>query len=427
MTISAFRQEFERHVTIIEQAVAQLTADQLLLAPYPGGNSVTALLTHISSFLTARFADLLTVDSNNRPWRNHASDIASTKRQVVVRSEWEIALATVRGELAGLLDSDLGAPLRLGDQRITLDEGLNRFGAHFAYHAGQIVSASRFILGTAWKPLQSQPLRKPLEHHLIAGAQGPIAVALARPAGEGPHPAVLIGQEGLGVTGHLLGLAHRFAAAGYLAVLPDLYSRDAERRNLHESEVLAHLPLARQADPAAAIAALPAAQQAAARRVVAWFNGRDTSSYQNDFAATLAWARRRQDVKPLQVGAIGFSFGGGLVAQLAAAGAPLAAAVVVYGQLPKPEQLAGVRTPLLGHFAGEDPAINGAIPATAAALAAKGVEFTHTIHPGTKHGFFSETRSVFDPAAAEQVWQSVLGFYARHLQAQTAAHASVAR
>ncbi|GDY14424.1 hypothetical protein LBMAG53_33020 [Planctomycetota bacterium] len=426
MSIAAFRYEFERYVAIIEQAFDQLDDAQLLKQPFPGGTSVTGLLTHASSFLTARFADLLSVDSNNRPWRDHQADLASTKSRAIVRSEWEVALATVRGELARLRDSDLGAPLRLGshDPQPTLAEGLSRFGSHIAYHAGQIVSAARAILGSAWKPLAAKPLRQPLEHHLVTGAHGPIGVAVARPTGAGPHPAVIIGQEGLGVTGHLLGLAHRFAQAGYLAVVPDLYSRDLARRNLHETEVLAYLPLARNADPAAAIAALPERQQAAARRVVGWFAGRDTAAYAGDFAATLAWTGQRSDVRAQHLGAIGFSFGGGLVAQLAASGAPLAAAVVVYGQLPSAAQAAGLKAPVLGHFAGEDQAINANIPAFAEAVASRGGSFAHTIHPGTKHGFFSETRPVFDAAASERVWQSVLGFYATHLQARKAATAA---
>jgi carboxymethylenebutenolidase len=423
MSIAAFRQEFERHVTILEQAVAQLDQEQLLRAPFPGATTVTGLLTHISSFLTARFADFLVVDSNDRPWRNHQADLVATRKRVIVESEWNVALATVRGELAALRDSDLATPVRLGDQRLTVAEALSRFISHFAYHTGQVVTSARILLGTAWQPLQARALRQPLEHHLVSGPQGPLNVVVARPAGAGPHPAVLIGQEGLGVTGHLLGLAHRFAAAGYLAIIPDLYSRDAARRALHEAEVVAHLPLARQADPAAAIAALPAESQAAAQRVVAWFKGRDTSAYQADFAAAFAWARRQPQVRAQHVAAIGFSFGGGLVAQLAATGAPLAAGVIVYGQLPTAEQAAGVRAPLLGHFAGEDPAITGAIPAFASALAAGQQEFPHTIHPGTRHGFFSETRAVHDAAASAKVWQSTLGFLGRHLQA-TAARAA---
>ena len=416
MTIAAFRQEFERHVAILEQALAQLDQDALLRPPFPGATTVTGLATHISSFLTARFADFLVVDTNDRPWRDHQADLASTKPVAVVRAEWNVALATVRGELAGLRDSDLGATLRIGDQRLTLAEGLTRFGSHFAYHTGQVVTSARALLGSAWKPLQVASLRQPLGHYVVSGPQGPLQVAVASPAWPGPHPAVIIGQEGLGVTGHLLGLAQRFAAAGYVAIIPDLYSRDPARRALHESEVAAYLPLARQADPAGAIAALPAAQQAPARRVVAWFKGRDASAYPGDFAATLAWARRQPQVRAQHVGALGFSFGGGLVAQLAASGAPLAAGVVVYGQLPSAEQAAGVRAPLLGHFAGEDPAINAAIPAFAAAQAAQGREFAHVVHPGTRHGFFSETRSVYNAAASEQVWQGALGFFARHLQ-----------
>src|SRR5690606_34010923 len=46
---------------------------------------------------------------------------------------------------------------------------------------------------------------------------------LAVPEGEGPWPGVVVVFEALGATGDMRAQADRFAANGYLAVLPDLY------------------------------------------------------------------------------------------------------------------------------------------------------------------------------------------------------------
>ncbi len=46
---------------------------------------------------------------------------------------------------------------------------------------------------------------------------------LARPAGAGPWPAVLLGFEMFGITGYLRAVAAQVAAAGYLALVPDFY------------------------------------------------------------------------------------------------------------------------------------------------------------------------------------------------------------
>ena len=48
---------------------------------------------------------------------------------------------------------------------------------------------------------------------------------VARPRGEGPHPAMMVFQEALGVNSQLRGVADRYAEAGYVAVAPDLFHR----------------------------------------------------------------------------------------------------------------------------------------------------------------------------------------------------------
>src|SRR5690348_4618284 len=47
----------------------------------------------------------------------------------------------------------------------------------------------------------------------------------ARPLGDGPFPGVVVIHEAFGMVQHTRELVHRFAAAGYLAAAPDLYSR----------------------------------------------------------------------------------------------------------------------------------------------------------------------------------------------------------
>src|SRR5215467_11789288 len=46
---------------------------------------------------------------------------------------------------------------------------------------------------------------------------------LARPAGAGPWPVVLVGFEMFGITEFVRRVAERFAGDGYLALVPDFY------------------------------------------------------------------------------------------------------------------------------------------------------------------------------------------------------------
>ena len=48
----------------------------------------------------------------------------------------------------------------------------------------------------------------------------------SRPAGEGSYPAVIVTMEGMGLMDHHKDIAVRFAGQGYLAIAPDLYTRE---------------------------------------------------------------------------------------------------------------------------------------------------------------------------------------------------------
>ena len=52
---------------------------------------------------------------------------------------------------------------------------------------------------------------------------------LAQPSAGGARPAVIVVQEWWGVDDHIKDVASRFAAAGYFAVAPDLYSRQGHK------------------------------------------------------------------------------------------------------------------------------------------------------------------------------------------------------
>jgi carboxymethylenebutenolidase len=254
-----------------------------------------------------------------------------------------------------------------------------------------------------------------IEQLAFQGPHGPVAASLARPKGVGPFPAVLLLHEGIGVSNHLVELAVRLADAGYLGFVPDLYSHDAARKQLSEREVIRALPLVRSAQRDALISALPPEEQASAKRVLAWFEARDTTTYFTDTLAAASFLRRHRAVRSDAVASIGFSLGGGLSAQLASSGAGLAAGVIFYGQGPAPEQAAQLRYPLLGHYAEHDPAITPQVPALAERLRAQGKQLTTFVYLATEHGFFNPARPVYRRDAAELAYERTLQFLSDRL------------
>jgi carboxymethylenebutenolidase len=116
-----------------------------------------------------------------------------------------------------------------------------------------------------------------------------------------------------------------------------------------------------------------------------------------------------------KVGVVGFCYGGGIANMMATRVPDLAAAVPFYGLQPKPEEVVGIRAPLLIHYAENDDRINAGIPAYEQALKANKVRYQIYKYPGTQHGFNNDTTPRYDPAAATLAWQRTVDFLKRNL------------
>jgi carboxymethylenebutenolidase len=204
---------------------------------------------------------------------------------------------------------------------------------------------------------------------------------------------VLVLHEAFGLTDQMRGHADHLAGAGYLALAPDLYSWGPTARCV-----------------AATMVALTRRQ------------GRV-------FADIEAGRRFLADHERSngRVGVIGFCMGGGLALAAAPAGG-FAAAAPNYGQVPKDAErtLAGI-CPVVASFGERDPMLRGHAERLGVALDALGVEHDLKVYPGATHGFMN-TRSGtvprvseallrlrYDPAAADDAWERILGFFGRQL------------
>jgi carboxymethylenebutenolidase len=106
---------------------------------------------------------------------------------------------------------------------------------------------------------------------------------------------------------------------------------------------------------------------------------------------------------------LGFSLGAGLA--LSCAARSLGNAVVVFYGTAPPDRLAGLRVPVLGHFAETDefePA--AAVTALFDWLRREGVPATARTYPGTGHWFAEPSRPAYDAIAAARAWEATLAF-----------------
>ncbi len=220
---------------------------------------------------------------------------------------------------------------------------------------------------------------------------------LCRPAGQGPHPGVIVTCEAFGLVEHIKDLARRFAGQGYVAIAPDLYTREGAPNPENMDEVI--------------------------QKMFATPDSRALGDL--DGAAVYVKAQAYSNGK---VGMIGFCSGGRYTLITACGSTNIDAAVDSAGGFiiqdeNTPERpvspidmVANLSCPLMATFGEEDP---NPSPEHAARLKEEldkhGKTYEFLIYPEAGHAFFADYRPSYRAAPAQDMWHQVLLFYGKHL------------
>jgi len=155
--VASIEGEYRRYKQLGEAAFAQVADEQLGVSGEAGGNSIAALVWHVSGNLASRFTDFLHSDGE-KPWRDRESEF---ERRTVARAEldakWEQGWRVLLSALAGLTDAHLAQPVAIRGVALPVVDALHRSLAHTAYHVGQIVFLAKALRGGEWKWLTIPP------------------------------------------------------------------------------------------------------------------------------------------------------------------------------------------------------------------------------------------------------------------------------
>jgi carboxymethylenebutenolidase len=238
---------------------------------------------------------------------------------------------------------------------------------------------------------------QPLEVPTADGAG--LRAELFLPDGAGPHPGVVVLHESFGLNDDIRRICGRFAAAGYAALAPDLYS--------HGTRIVC-----------------------LSRVLVDMVAGGGEREIADVHAARAALAEQPQ-LDATRIAVAGFCQGGGF-ALIAGALPGFSAAAVNYGMVPADRSRLDGLCPVVASYGARD-RIAGANMAKRLEkhLAALGVPRDIKTYDGAGHSFFSRVDGWqgwlaripspmavgYDHDAAEDGWRRMLAFFDEHVRA----------
>src|SRR2546421_1310302 len=202
---------------------------------------------------------------------------------------------------------------------------------------------------------------------------------------KGSGPGVVVIQEWWGLVDHIKDVCDRFSREGYVALAPDLYHGETTK----SPDEAGKLMMALRIDEA-----------------------------EKDLRGAISYLLNHTATTGGRVGTIGFCMGGALSLYAASKNPQVGACVVFYGIHPniKPD-LENLEAPVLGIYAEKDSFVPPeAVRELEGKLKERGCEAEMHIYPDTDHAFFNDQRpDVYNARAAQDAWQRVLQFFAKHL------------
>ncbi|HEY9881604.1 MAG TPA: dienelactone hydrolase family protein [Leptolyngbyaceae cyanobacterium] len=230
----------------------------------------------------------------------------------------------------------------------------------------------------------------------IASGEITIPAYLAQPETAGSYPGVVVIQEVFGVNSHIRAVTERFAKAGYVAIAPHIYHRQASYFEVGYTQ--ADLELGRK-----------------------YKVSTQANELLSDVRGAIDFLHHQKNVKLDGMGCVGFCFGGH-VAYLAATLPDIKATASFYGAgitsltpgggpptITRTQDISGV---LYGFFGTADPLIPAnEVDEIEAALTAHKVPHKIFRYEAAEHGFFCDQRASFHPQAAQDAWEKVMQLF----------------
>ena len=168
---------FRSYKKLAEEALAQISDEEIFRLIDPDANSVAILIKHMAGNMRSRWTDFLTSDGekpDRHRDREFEMDPVATRADVM--QWWEDGWRCVFEAVTPLTGEDLGRKVLIAGREHTVLQAITRQLLHYAGHVNQIVLLAKHFRGPEWKSLsipkgQSESLARQFEQKHAARAE----------------------------------------------------------------------------------------------------------------------------------------------------------------------------------------------------------------------------------------------------------------
>lgn len=223
--------------------------------------------------------------------------------------------------------------------------------------------------------------KSPRKREWVSVKQGTRSVEsfLAHPQGSGKAPGIVVIHEIFGMSDWVEEVTDEFAAAGYVAIAPDLLSGMGPNGGRTKDF------------PAAAGGGMGGPVGQAIQKL-------PQDQVMADLSAVMDYLKKQPACNG-KVAVVGFSWGGGQCFQFATTRKDLSAAYVFYGTPPAAAAMANIACPVYGFYGGNDQRVDATIPTATEQMKAAGKTYEPVVYEGAAHGFMRSGDQPGGPAA----------------------------
>lgn len=202
----------------------------------------------------------------------------------------------------------------------------------------------------------------------------------------GGGPGVIVIQEWWGLVDHIKNVADRFAAAGFVALAPDMYHGKSTKSPDDAGKLMMAIQM---------------------------------GQVEKDLRGSVDYVLSLPETTSKTVGTVGFCMGGQLSLYAACANHKVGACVNYYGIHPNVQpDYANLKAPVLGFFAEKDGFVTPEVAKKLESdLKGHGKQIEIHIYKGADHAFFNDTRAeVYHAEYAAETWDRMLKHFRQHVK-----------